>query len=1246
MSLWQLLRTVVAFAAAVCIVASNVSAASGPKAPASPKGPMTTTSSLAGNPLDPEPQISESALHQMNLLAERKLSRTPQQRKIQERLLLARDRLFGNLGPELASLRTTVETLPGNPKMPLVDLGFDRGNFRSLYKTLDSMPFVEVMVALPSGIQVAVPFDRLEDLAAIDQVRWVREAATGTTSSGTRLSPVHTSAPVATTAVQPSRSARANVVRNRLAPLFNAHAIAAQKGGHATPEIVNTSEGDIAHRAMEARSFFGVDGSGVSIGVLSNGVDSLAASQTSGDLGPVTVLAGQAGSGDEGTAMLEIVHDLAPGANLFFATAGSSQAQFAQNILDLRAAGCDIIVDDVIFFAESPFRDGGNTPNTLIANAVQTVTADGAMYFSSAGNEGNLNDGTSGVWEGMFVASSGSIPVLAGAGQLHTFGGAASNTSDQVTASANTTILNWDNPIGTAADDYDFYVMNSGLSTIFDASTDTQDGAGGDDFPVEITGVTFTGERIVVALFAGNPQFLRFQAFRGRLSASTSGATYGHSTVADAFGVAAVDVATTELSVNGTGPFVGGPANPVEQFSADGTRRLFTQSDGSPFPGGFVDRQKPDIAAADGVATSAPGFNPFFGTSAAAPHAAAIAGLVKSSNLALTPAQIRGFLTSSALDIEAAGVDRDSGAGIVMAFQALQASGAMASPFLALQSSTAFEVSGNGSGFFDPCERVGLSVTLVNNGGASATNVASTLTSNSPGVTVEAGTSTFADMPASGSASNDMPLTVALDQTVVCGSVVDLTLTVTYDPGGNTIMIPLGFIVGRPGTPLTFSFAGAPVSIPDAVDLTGTNPGAPALVPLNVAGVGGIFDVDFRIDGVTCSSAVGSTTVGIKHSFVNDLEVKVISPSGTQVLAIDNADGSGNNYCQTVLDDESSGPSIQSITTPMAPFTGSFRPNQALSAFDGENADGTWMLSVQDFFQFDTGDVRAFSLIITPAVCDPVTPSFVNCPTTINASADPGQCSAVVNYTPPTNVSACVTVDCMPAPGSTFPVGTTTVTCTATPTMGLAPTGSSSQCTFTVVVTDDEAPAITCPADVTADATTGSGCALSSVVNYPAPVVSDNCPGVGAPVCSPPSGSTFTDGVTTVTCSVIDANGNSANCAFTVTVAVDFDVCVIGQNGDRFEFVADPTNPLYRTWRYTVLMTGMTICGSANSPISYAPNVKLKASDNNYSAENPTYYMDANILLSKPSGTVVIRNRVTGAQNTLRVVAVCPTAPV
>ena len=161
---------------------------------------------------------------------------------------------------------------------------------------------------------------------------------------------------------------------------------------------VDTTEGDVAHQANLARQTYSVDGTGIGIGVISDGVDTLAAQQATGDVpARVTVLPGQAGgsfnlacggrsSGTEGTAILEIVHDLAPGAELFFADGGGGSAQMAQNIEDLCAAGADVIVDDIGYLLAPAFQDG------VIAQAVSAVVANGCYYFSAAGNAGNLND--------------------------------------------------------------------------------------------------------------------------------------------------------------------------------------------------------------------------------------------------------------------------------------------------------------------------------------------------------------------------------------------------------------------------------------------------------------------------------------------------------------------------------------------------------------------------------------------------------------------------------------------------------------------------------------------------------------------------------------------------------------------------------------------------------------------------------------------------------------------------------------
>ena len=129
------------------------------------------------------------------------------------------------------------------------------------------------------------------------------------------------------------------------------------------------------------------------------------------------------------------------------------------------------------------------------------------------------------------------------------------------------------------------------------------------------------------------------------------------------------------------GLFTGGAANPVETYSSDGPRRIFYRSDGTPItPDNFLFAtqggtllQKDDIAAADCASGHAPGFSIFCGTSAATPHAGAIAALIKSGFPQLTSRQILDSMKGTALDIMTPGVDRDSGSGIVMANLAVAA---------------------------------------------------------------------------------------------------------------------------------------------------------------------------------------------------------------------------------------------------------------------------------------------------------------------------------------------------------------------------------------------------------------------------------------------------------------------------------------------------------------------------------------------------------------------------------------------
>ena len=444
-------------------------------------------------------------------------------------------------------------------------------------------------------------------------------------------------------------------------------------GDPAITRRINVSEGDAAHKAGQARRRYRVDGSGIGIGVLSDGIDSLAERQASGDLpADITVLTDQEGKGDEGTAMLEIVHDLAPGARLFYATALPSQAQFAANIEALCDAGAHVIVDDITYLAEPPFQDG------IVAQGVNAAVGKGCFYFSAAGNGGNVNDGTSGAWEGDFRPG---IPIrlLGVPGFTHRFTDASSLNT--ITRSGRLYTLKWADPLGASANDYDLFLLSQpdseGLRRVRAVSYDTQNGT---QDPLEvIVGTAYnrldTGNSLLVLNAGGESRFLHLNAHRGRLTVATDGQMYDHAAAANAIGVAATDA----MLAGGPGGVFDGTES-VELFSSDGPRLIFYHPDGRPVtPGNFSSTGgrlllKPDLTAANRVSTSTPGFEVFPGTSAAAPHAAAIAALMLEAAggpRSMTRGELLQRMQDTALDIEAPGAwDRDSGAGIVDALAA------------------------------------------------------------------------------------------------------------------------------------------------------------------------------------------------------------------------------------------------------------------------------------------------------------------------------------------------------------------------------------------------------------------------------------------------------------------------------------------------------------------------------------------------------------------------------------------------
>jgi hypothetical protein len=262
----------------------------------------------------------------------------------------------------------------------------------------------------------------------------------------------------------------------------------------------------------------------------------------------------------------------------------------------------------------------------------------------------------------------------------------------------------------------------------------------------------------------------------------------------------------------------------------------------------------------------------------------------------------------------------------------------------------------------------------------------------------------------------------------------------------------------------------------------------------------------------------------------------------------------------------------------------------------------------------------------TVTVVDNQVPA-VACPAPIVRQTDANTCSAVVGYTATVSDNcASPTIACQPASGSAFPRGVTTVTC-----VGTDASGNTATCAFTVTVVDQQAPVVACPANVLVTANQTNGCQFQTVVTYAAPTVADNCPG-STVVCVPASGSTFTEGTTTVTCTATDASGNTGACSFTVTVSADFDVCVVGDNPvDTFSIVTDPASPSYKYWRYRVAATGEVFCGVANQ-FAYTPGRSLVAND----TDDSTCYMSATISWGTKTAVVQVRKRATGQTYTLR----------
>ncbi len=495
------------------------------------------------------------------------------------------------------------------------------------------------------------------------------------------------------------------------------------------------SEGVGQMHVGEARQEFGVNGSGVTVGALSDSFNTAtkavtgnqpiathaAEDEASGDLPgganpcsgqqtPVRVLedhasgSGEEESTDEGRAMLQTVHDVAPNASLAFATAFPSEEAFARNIERLAkpvaegGAGAGVIADDVAYFEEPFFQEGP------VSVAINRVTADGVEYFTAAGND-NLFDAMGheiASWEAPEFLDSGSCPAaLAAVTEAGTpthcmqFGSSPAENTFGITVEKGATLtvdLQWAEPWYGVHTDLDVFLLNEGKPIEEEGKVV---GSHGNNIETQKPVEAFQWEnktnsnqevqlainhcfgkpcneeasstlapRLKLALLENGGGVLETQ-YPTSSGTDTVGPTiFGHSGSAGAITVGA------ERFDDNSAP---------EDYSSRGpvTHYFGPVSGTTPAPELHPAEAiaKPDVVATDcGVTTFFASFEEgvwrYCGTSAAAPHAAGVAALMLQSNPSLTVAQARSALAATSQPVGTFGPNA-IGAGLVDAFGAV-----------------------------------------------------------------------------------------------------------------------------------------------------------------------------------------------------------------------------------------------------------------------------------------------------------------------------------------------------------------------------------------------------------------------------------------------------------------------------------------------------------------------------------------------------------------------------------------------
>ena len=184
-----------------------------------------------------------------------------------------------------------------------------------------------------------------------------------------------------------------------------------------------------------------------------------------------------------------------------------------------------------------------------------------------------------------------------------------------------------------------------------------------------------------------------------------------------------------------------------------------------------------------------------------------------------------------------------------------------------------------------------------------------------------------------------------------CSKASTVTVTVNQTPLITLTTTP-------PVGPCLYTYAGPAVPIPDN-NVAGVN------IPITVNGLTGLItDLNFKLNANpagTCDVSIGNANASVDHTFNGDLVFTLRSPAGTTVTLINQRGGGGNNFCNVVLDDDGGFPATSTMSG-LGAINGNFAPESALSAFDGQNGNGVWILNVSDRAAIDIGSVRGFTL--------------------------------------------------------------------------------------------------------------------------------------------------------------------------------------------------------------------------------------------------------------------------------------------